>query len=218
MAGRAVSLPLLVNNVFSTLCCNSIIRDSCGCGLCVFLQTASGEHSTLSPIEREDFRHGWSPALRSNASRLKVHSIARIDLLSHWPIFNRDPTQHSSLKSEIENQSTAFYSTARLWDDGIIKPTDTRDVVGLGLALAARKRSGAGGRGVSSTTWDGDGKGFGVFRMWDDSITPLLYLVSAIVHRIFLNRVSKILYLFKHIYHKTQSGNPGGTGMTGRSL
>ena len=72
---------------------------------------------------------------------------------------NRDPSQHASLKSEIENQSTAFYSTARLWDDGIIKPTDTRDAVGLGLALAARRRNGI------STTWDGSGKGFGVFRM-----------------------------------------------------
>ncbi|KAG5654599.1 hypothetical protein H0H81_011574 [Sphagnurus paluster] len=79
---------------------------------------------------------------------------------------SKDPSQHSSLKDEIEAQSTALYSTARLWDDGIIKPTDTRDVVGLGLALSARERRSKSGRtGVSSTTWDGDNKGFGVFRM-----------------------------------------------------
>jgi len=78
-----------------------------------------------------------------------------------YPV-KRDPAQHASLKSEIENQSTAMYSTARLWDDGIIKPTDTRDVVGLGLALAARTRPSLS---TTSTTWDGDGKGFGVFRM-----------------------------------------------------
>lgn len=65
----------------------------------------------------------------------------------------RDPAQHSALKSEIEHQSTALYSTARLWDDGIIAPTDTRNVLGLGLALAARKHR------------VGDSKGFGVFRM-----------------------------------------------------
>ncbi|KAF8897804.1 carboxyl transferase [Infundibulicybe gibba] len=72
---------------------------------------------------------------------------------------------HSSLKSEIEDQSTALYSTARIWDDGIIKPTDTRDVVGLGLGLAARERVSRSQRNTSPTTWDGDGKGFGVFRM-----------------------------------------------------
>ncbi|KAJ8518868.1 hypothetical protein ONZ45_g4122 [Pleurotus djamor] len=74
---------------------------------------------------------------------------------------SKDPAQHASLKAEIEHQSTALYSTARLWDDGIIKPTDTRDVVGLGLALAARERAGLGG----STTWDDSGNGFGVYRM-----------------------------------------------------
>ncbi|KAE9409938.1 carboxyl transferase [Gymnopus androsaceus JB14] len=77
---------------------------------------------------------------------------------------SKDPSQHATLKSEIEDQSTALYSTARLWDDGIIKPTDTRDVVGLGLALASRKPSGRAGR-LGSTTWDGTGTGFGVFRM-----------------------------------------------------
>ncbi|TFY69457.1 hypothetical protein EVJ58_g391 [Rhodofomes roseus] len=78
---------------------------------------------------------------------------------------SKDPTKHSSLKDEIEEQSTALYASARLWDDGIIKPTDTRDTVGLALALAARERRTGSGSGKPSTTWDGDGKGFGVFRM-----------------------------------------------------
>ena len=77
----------------------------------------------------------------------------------------RDPTKHSSLKSEIEEQSTALYATARLWDDGIIKPTDTRDTVGLALALSARERGSGETGGFSQTTWDGDNHGFGVFRM-----------------------------------------------------
>ena len=78
----------------------------------------------------------------------------------------RDPTKHSTLKDEIEQQSMALYASARLWDDGIIKPTDTRDTLGLALALVARER-GSGGpafRGAA-TTWDGTGQGFGVFRM-----------------------------------------------------
>ncbi|KAI5114998.1 hypothetical protein M0805_000807, partial [Coniferiporia weirii] len=71
----------------------------------------------------------------------------------------------------IEAQSSAYYSTARLWDDGIIRPVDTRDT--LGLALALSYKNGARGRGRGqlrgaapvSTTWDGEGRGFGVFRM-----------------------------------------------------
>ncbi|KAI0637916.1 carboxyl transferase [Trametes polyzona] len=79
---------------------------------------------------------------------------------------SKDPTKHSTLKDEIEEQSTAVYASARLWDDGIIKPTDTRDTVGLALALSARERGGSGALGRSATaTWDGNGKGFGVFRM-----------------------------------------------------
>ena len=76
----------------------------------------------------------------------------------------RDPSQHAQLKARIEEQSTALYSSARLWDDGIIRPTDTRDVVGLALALSARKKAFQEGGSVS-TTWDGSGRGFGVFRM-----------------------------------------------------
>ncbi len=34
---------------------------------------------------------------------------------------------------QFERQSDAYYSTARLWDDGIIDPAQTRDVVGLAL-------------------------------------------------------------------------------------
>lgn len=81
-------------------------------------------------------------------------------------IHDRDPSQHSSLASEIDAQSTAYYSTARLWDDGIIRPVDTRDTLGLALGLSHQKKSGQyGGSLKESTTWDGQGRGFGVFRM-----------------------------------------------------
>ncbi len=35
-----------------------------------------------------------------------------------------------------ENEASAYYSTARLWDDGIIDPLDTRGALGLGIAMA----------------------------------------------------------------------------------
>jgi len=40
-------------------------------------------------------------------------------------------------RAQFTEQSDPYYATARLWDDGIIEPAQTRDVLGLCLALAA---------------------------------------------------------------------------------
>jgi len=37
---------------------------------------------------------------------------------------------------QFEHQSRAFYSSARLWDDGVIDPADTRRVLALGLSAS----------------------------------------------------------------------------------
>ena len=37
---------------------------------------------------------------------------------------------------QFEHQSQPYYSSARLWDDGVIDPKDTRMVLGLGLSAA----------------------------------------------------------------------------------
>lgn len=39
---------------------------------------------------------------------------------------------------QYERQGSPYYSTARLWDDGIIDPADTRTVLGLALELCSR--------------------------------------------------------------------------------
>ena len=41
------------------------------------------------------------------------------------------------LLEQYEAQGSPYYSTARLWDDGIIDPLDTRRVLGMGLAAAS---------------------------------------------------------------------------------
>jgi acetyl-CoA carboxylase carboxyltransferase component len=38
--------------------------------------------------------------------------------------------------AKYEHESSAYYSTARLWDDGIIDPSDTRSVLGLAIAMS----------------------------------------------------------------------------------
>jgi hypothetical protein len=41
------------------------------------------------------------------------------------------------IRAQYEAQGSPYYSTARLWDDGVIDPVDTRRVLGMGLAAAA---------------------------------------------------------------------------------
>ena len=40
-------------------------------------------------------------------------------------------------RKQYAEQSDPYYATARLWDDGIIEPAQTRDVVGLCLELVS---------------------------------------------------------------------------------
>ncbi len=41
------------------------------------------------------------------------------------------------IRRQYEDQGNPYYATARLWDDGIIDPLDTRRVLGLAIAAAA---------------------------------------------------------------------------------
>jgi len=41
------------------------------------------------------------------------------------------------IREQFETQGNPYYSTARLWDDGIIDPADTRTVLGLALDVCA---------------------------------------------------------------------------------
>lgn len=42
-----------------------------------------------------------------------------------------------AIRAQYERQGNPYYSTARLWDDGVIDPLDTRTVLGLALSAAA---------------------------------------------------------------------------------
>lgn len=49
---------------------------------------------------------------------------------------------------KYEHESSAYYSTARLWDDGIIDPADTRKVLALGIHATFNKPWGKRQKGV----------------------------------------------------------------------
>ena len=45
----------------------------------------------------------------------------------------------TSILEKYEREGSAFYSTARLWDDGIIDPADTRKIIAMGMAASLNK-------------------------------------------------------------------------------
>ncbi|MEO9968951.1 MAG: carboxyl transferase domain-containing protein [Hyphomonadaceae bacterium] len=55
------------------------------------------------------------------------------------------------IREKYEAEGSPYYSSARLWDDGVIAPSDTRRVLGLSLSAALNAPFGE--------------RGFGVFRM-----------------------------------------------------
>jgi acetyl-CoA carboxylase carboxyltransferase component len=55
------------------------------------------------------------------------------------------------IRAKYEREGNPYYSTARLWDDGIVDPVDTRKVIALGISSALNAP-------IPETT-------FGIFRM-----------------------------------------------------
>ncbi len=53
-----------------------------------------------------------------------------------WPA-DEEEAFKAPIRDQYELQGNPYYATARLWDDGVIHPTDTRTVLALGLAAAA---------------------------------------------------------------------------------
>jgi 3-methylcrotonyl-CoA carboxylase beta subunit len=52
-----------------------------------------------------------------------------------WP--EEDRSQFiDTIREQYESQGNPYYATARLWDDGIIDPIDTRQVLGQAIAAA----------------------------------------------------------------------------------
>ncbi|XP_014793315.1 PREDICTED: methylcrotonoyl-CoA carboxylase beta chain, mitochondrial-like [Calidris pugnax] len=52
-----------------------------------------------------------------------------------------DESELKQLKEKLEEESSAFYSSARLWDDGVILPQNTRKVIAQCLEITAQHKS-----------------------------------------------------------------------------
>jgi 3-methylcrotonyl-CoA carboxylase beta subunit len=52
-----------------------------------------------------------------------------------WTAAEEEAFKRPTLE-KYEREGSPYYSTARLWDDGIVDPASTRDVLGLGIAAS----------------------------------------------------------------------------------
>jgi 3-methylcrotonyl-CoA carboxylase beta subunit len=65
-----------------------------------------------------------------------LSTIRRDQLGDSWSAEDEEAFK-APIRQQYEDQGNPYYSTARLWDDGVIDPRDTRLLVGLALSAAA---------------------------------------------------------------------------------
>ena len=66
-------------------------------------------------------------------SQIKRDKLAKVG--KTWPDEEQQAFQNT-MRNQYETQGNPYYASARLWDDGVIKPADTRKVLGLSLQAA----------------------------------------------------------------------------------
>lgn len=80
-------------------------------------------------------------------------SVKEEQLRSKGKVFPEESAQQmrDEILAKFQKESSAYYSTSRIWDDGIIDPVDTRKVLALGIAASLNKKF--------------ESPSFGIFRM-----------------------------------------------------
>lgn len=76
-----------------------------------------------------------------------------------WPE-EKENSFKQAITQQFEKQSHAYYASARLWDDGVIDPCDTRKVIALSLAICSKNPKENSKNNHTSTEGE-----FAVFRM-----------------------------------------------------
>jgi 3-methylcrotonyl-CoA carboxylase beta subunit len=68
-----------------------------------------------------------------------LSQVRRDNIEAKGESWSRDEEEkfRSPIRAQYESQGHPYYATARLWDDGVIDPADTRLVLGLGLSAAS---------------------------------------------------------------------------------
>ena len=104
----------------------------------------AGNYSMCGRAYSPRFLWTW-PASRisvmGGAQAASVLATVKEDQLSSrgetWSADDRAAFE-APIRDQYESQGEPYYATARLWDDGIIDPAQTRDLLGLALDVVAR--------------------------------------------------------------------------------
>jgi len=104
----------------------------------------AGNYSMCGRAYSPRFLWSW-PASRISVmggpQAASVLSTVRADQLAargeDWPDDERAAFE-APIRQQYEEQGDPYYATARLWDDGILDPLDTRDALGLALDVVSR--------------------------------------------------------------------------------
>jgi 3-methylcrotonyl-CoA carboxylase beta subunit len=102
----------------------------------------AGNYAMCGRAYRPRFLWMWPNARISvMGGQQAAHVLAsiRADILaktgSDWTP-DQEEAFKASIISQYEKEGSPYYSTARLWDDGVIDPADTRKVLSLGVSAA----------------------------------------------------------------------------------
>ena len=83
--------------------------------------------------ERARRRHGRTAGRESDGDH-HAGEVREVGARVNEPVLKQ---MSEAIERQLDRESTALYGSARLWDDGIIDPRDTRKILSLCLAIAA---------------------------------------------------------------------------------
>jgi 3-methylcrotonyl-CoA carboxylase beta subunit len=117
----------------------------------------AGNYAMCGRAYSPNFLYMWPNArisvMGGDQAALVMSQVKEMQLKNRNEIWNDQEKSdyEDEIKALYENQSNPYYASARLWDDGVIHPIDTRHVIALSLSATLNAA-------IEDTN-------FGVFRM-----------------------------------------------------
>ena len=105
--------------------------------------------TVLSTVKQDQVEAAIKKEIETRSLTGKEAADLRDQKMAEWEVEKKK--LEDSTKAHYEKEGHPYFSSARLWDDGVIDPADTRKVLGLSLSAALNAP-------IESTP-------FGIFRM-----------------------------------------------------